>query len=196
MSPIKLRQSVWYNIAIHFVTRGLEFHHQLQMESFNFLTDEDGSEYVALTHETQQKNFQGGLNSKEALFDKRIYATGERNCPVKLLKLFMNRTNKNASSLFNACEKEAISRPDCTEVWYTSKPLSKVSFRNFMADISKYAKCSKRYTAHCLRSTAIQAMNDAGLEARHVMFMSGHRNEASIRPYNRDCSKDQKKINK
>ncbi|KAH3702575.1 hypothetical protein DPMN_077599 [Dreissena polymorpha] len=36
-------------------------------------------------------------------------------------------------------------------------------------------------------------MNDAGYEARHIMFMSGHRNEASIRSYNRGCNITQKK---
>ena len=121
MSPIKFRQSVWYNIAIYFVTRGLEFHHQLQMDSFKFLTDEDGSEYVTLTHETQQKNFQGGLNSKEALSDKRMYSTGERNCPVKLLKLFMNKTAIIQILCSMLVKKEALPRPDSNEVWYGSK---------------------------------------------------------------------------
>ncbi|KAH3727790.1 hypothetical protein DPMN_176772 [Dreissena polymorpha] len=36
-------------------------------------------------------------------------------------------------------------------------------------------------------------MPDAGNEARLVMFMSGHRNEASIRSYNRGCNITQKK---
>ncbi|KAH3720786.1 hypothetical protein DPMN_063690 [Dreissena polymorpha] len=36
-------------------------------------------------------------------------------------------------------------------------------------------------------------MNDAGYEARQIMFMSGHRNEASIRSYNRGCNITQKK---
>lgn len=35
-SPIKLRQCVWYYLAIHFVSRGLEFHHQLKRDSFNY----------------------------------------------------------------------------------------------------------------------------------------------------------------
>lgn len=54
-NPVKLRLGVWYNISIHFVSRGLEFHHQLTRDSFIFLTDEDGKEYACLTHETQQK---------------------------------------------------------------------------------------------------------------------------------------------
>ena len=62
-----------------------------------------------------------------------------------------------------------------------------------MTDLCKQTKCSKIYTAHCLRATAIQTMNDAGHELRHIMFMTGHKNKASIRSYNRHCSVQQKK---
>ena len=44
----------------------------------------------------------------------------------------------------------------------------------FMGDISKNAQCIKTYTADCLRATAIQGMNDAGVEIRHIMYMSGY----------------------
>lgn len=78
-----LRQCVWFNLPVHLVSRGLEFHHQLCKDSFNFLFDEDDKEYVVLRHETQQKNFQGGLSSDEAPSDKRIYAVPEcPTCPV------------------------------------------------------------------------------------------------------------------
>ena len=63
-----------------------------------------------------------------------------------------------------------------------------------MPDISKSAGCSMKYTAHCLRATAIQAMNDAGYESRHIMFMSGHRNEGSLRSYSRRMSTTQKRL--
>lgn len=60
-----------------------------------------------------------------------------------------------------------------------------------MSDISKNAA---NRTAHCLRATAIQGMNDAGFEIRHIMHMPGHRNESSVKSYNRDCSTAQKKM--
>ncbi|XP_052799296.1 uncharacterized protein LOC128230908 [Mya arenaria] len=60
-SPIILRQCVWFQLALHFVSRGLEFHHQLQIDSFEFTEDHDGIEYVTLKHETQQKKSRVGL---------------------------------------------------------------------------------------------------------------------------------------
>ncbi|KAK3083534.1 hypothetical protein FSP39_024893, partial [Pinctada imbricata] len=38
-APIILRQYIWYAISIHFVTRGMEMHHQLRTDSFSFQKD-------------------------------------------------------------------------------------------------------------------------------------------------------------
>ena len=175
---------MWFNLAIHFVTRGLEFHEQLTIQSFEFKIDEtNDKEYVCLTHETKQKNIQGGLESEEAPADKRMYTN---DCPVSSLKLLINKTDPSATALFNHCTKEALSCPDSQVVWFTNKPVKHYQFSRFMADISKNAGCSQIYTAHCLRATAIQALNDAGFELRHIMYMSGHKNESSVRSYNRE----------
>lgn len=191
-NPVNLRLCTWYILSIHFVTRGLEWHHQLTRNAFEFKIDENGHEFVCLTHETRQKNYQGGISSDEYNADKRMYATMTENCPVKILKFFIEKTPEKATNLFNKTYKLAIENPDSCATWYTVSPLGKSSFTNFLPDISKMAGCSKRYTAHCLRATTIQAMSDAGIETRQIMFMSGHRNEASVRSYSRDCSTHQK----
>ncbi|KAH3801442.1 hypothetical protein DPMN_155092 [Dreissena polymorpha] len=90
-------------------------------------------------------------------------------------------------------DNNAILHSESSNKWYTEKPLEKRSFEKFMKNISTSAKLSLRYTGHCLRAKAIQAMNDAGHEARHIMFMSGHRNEATIRSKNRGCNITQNK---
>ncbi|XP_061185494.1 uncharacterized protein LOC133193549 [Saccostrea echinata] len=192
LDPVILRYRVWFNLSLHFVSRGLEFHHQLSPKSFLFLKDDNGMEYVSLSHETKQKNWQGGLDNQEAPQDKRMYATGDLHCPIASLRTLIQHTDPQAQSLFNHCTKEALSSPETTEVWYMAKPCKQYQFSKFMPDISRNAGCSKKYTAHCLRSTAIQALNDEGFEIRHIMYMSGHRNEASVRSYSRDCSTTQK----
>ncbi|XP_062575486.1 uncharacterized protein LOC134237397 [Saccostrea cucullata] len=98
--------------------------------------------------------------------DKRMYATKSRTCPVEMLKFFMSKTDQNATHLFNKCTKEALSSSFNTcNVWYTDQPMKQRSFVNFLPEICKAAGC-KRYTAHCLRATAIQTMNDAGFEKK------------------------------
>jgi hypothetical protein len=68
-NPIALRFRVWYSIAIHFVSRGLEFHQQLNLNSFVFHKDEHDREFVVLSHEIKPKNWQGGLDGGEAASD-------------------------------------------------------------------------------------------------------------------------------
>ena len=170
----------------------MEFHHQLRKDSIEFKTESD-CEFMFLNQETKQKNHQGGASCKNPLSEKRVYVTGGSLCPVKILKLFIAKQNSNATMLFNQIDNNALLHPESTEVWFSEKSLAKRSFEKFMKSISVSAKLSQHYTGHCLRATAIQRMNDAGFEARHKMFMSGHKNEASIRSYNRGCSITQKK---
>ncbi|CAG2253459.1 KCTD1_15 [Mytilus edulis] len=191
---VLLRLKVWYCLAIHFVSRGLEFHHQLNLNSFDFKIDADGDEYVMVNHETTQKNIQGGVSSEEAPSDKFMYSNvaEKRFCPLSALKELIAKTDPNAKSLFNRIVKD-LDVSSGASVWYTTQALAKRTYSGLMSDICKNAKCSKVYTAHCLRATAIQCMNDAGHELRHIMYMTGHRNESSIRSYNRHCSVGQKK---
>jgi hypothetical protein len=52
----KLRFKSFVSIQIgQFVSRGLEFHHQLNLNSFDFHVDAEGDEYATINHETQKK---------------------------------------------------------------------------------------------------------------------------------------------
>ncbi|XP_021359223.1 uncharacterized protein LOC110454170 [Mizuhopecten yessoensis] len=190
-SPVILRQYVWYVLAVHFLSRGMEFHHQLKPDSFVFESDSSG-EYATLSHETQQKNIQGGL-SHSGENGKRMYASGNSKCPVKMLKRLIEKTDPTATSLFNQFDKSAVMKPIESAIWYTNKSLSKRTFAKFMSNICVAAKIDKKYTPHCLRATAIQFLNDQGYEARHIMYMSDHRCESSLRSYNRNVANHQKK---
>lgn len=147
-----LRQCVWFNLSVHLVSRGLEF--------------------------------QGGLSSDEALSDKKIYAVPKcPTCHVTMLRLLLSKTDQHAINLFNDCVNDALIPPSSYHTWYPDKPLQKQPFRGYMWDICKickYAKCQIIYIPHCLRATAISSNNDAGFQARHIMFMSGHRCKASL----------------
>ena len=82
-NPVLLRLRVWFNLAIHFVSRGLEFHHQLNLNSFDFHVDAEGDEYATINYETQQQNIQGRIMCEEAPADK-------------FMKMFISKTDPNA----------------------------------------------------------------------------------------------------
>ena len=53
-----------------------------------------------------------------------------------------------------------------------------------MKELGKAANLSQVYTNHCIRATAITLWSDAGLSNCHIMTLSGHRNENSLKSYN------------
>ncbi|KAH3817871.1 hypothetical protein DPMN_119427 [Dreissena polymorpha] len=67
--------------------------------------------------------------------EKRIYATGECLCPVKILKLFVEKQSPNTTMLFNQFDNKAILHAESSNTWYTEKPLPKQSFENFIKNI-------------------------------------------------------------
>ena len=191
---VALRFRVWYLLAIHFVSRGIEFHHQLSMSSIKFQHDEEGIEFLTINHETHQKNYQGGLeDATEEAQDKRMYATSNSaSCPVQAVKLYLSKCDPESKSLLNQCSRDALhGNPNMYAIWYTTTPVKVKHFSTFMPDICKNAGV-KRYTGHSLRATAITAMSDAGLTDRNIMYMSDHKCEESLKSYCRRPSTGQK----
>ena len=60
-----------------------------------------------------------------------------------------------------------------------------------MPEISIKAKLSQRYANHSVRATSISAMDNAEVEARHIM--SGNRSESSIRSYSKRLSENKQR---
>lgn len=120
----------------------------------------------------------------------RMYATDTELCPVGSFKMYLAKRNLECSALFQT-PRNTFDTED--PVWYEKRPLGKNRLGTMMAEFSRQAKLSKSYTNHCIRATAITALDQAGFEARHIATVSGHRNEASIRSYSRDTSTAQKR---
>ncbi|VDI28096.1 Hypothetical predicted protein [Mytilus galloprovincialis] len=77
--------------------------------------------------------------------------------------------------------------------WFQNKPLGKNTLGDMMTSISKAASLSKVYSNHCIRATCITLLNEAGFEGRHIITISGHRSEESIKSYCRDTTNKQKR---
>ena len=78
-------------------------------------------------------------------------------------------------------------------VWYDNCAVGKNTLNNFMAELSKDAGLSAKYTNHCIRATCITALDQKGVEARHIMSISGHKSENSIRSYSERLSESKKR---
>ena len=75
-------------------------------------------------------------------------------------------------------------------MWYFPSPMGHNCIGELMPEISRRASLSKRYTNHCLRSTAITILDDQNFASRHIMAVSGHRVESSLKTYSRHTSEE------
>ena len=63
-----------------------------------------------------------------------------------------------------------------------------------MKKISKEADLSKIYSNHSIGATAVTILDKSGFETRHIMSVSGHRTESSIRSYSKTDDATKKRI--
>ena len=58
---------------------------------------------------------------------------------------------------------------------------------------SKELKLSQKYTNHCITATAVTLLDECNFEVRHILRVSGHKSESSIRSYSRRLSEVKQK---
>ena len=92
-------------------------------------------------------------------------------CPVKTFEIYISKLNPVLSCLWQ--------RPRATD--------------SFSHSISKELKLSQKYTNHCIRAKAVSLLDECNFEARHIMRVSGHKSESSIRSYSRRLSEVKRK---
>ena len=76
-------------------------------------------------------------------------------------------------------------------VWYENRCIGVNKLGSMMKDLSRSANLSRVYTNHSVRATAITLWSNAGMSNRHIMAISGHRNEQTLQSYNRQPSSRQ-----
>ncbi|XP_062607733.1 uncharacterized protein LOC134269550 [Saccostrea cucullata] len=177
-SPVILLQAVWYLLSLHFVTRNTKLHQHLKINSFEFKTDQNG-EYAIVKSETMKKEH----CSHRALgvhIHKRMYAleTDRGLCPVKLLKLMIKKTDKNATLLFNKYRKRTS--PGARK-WYLASPFRSEILSSTLHNLCKDAGVNTKYSFQCLRETAITYISDQGFDPQHLMNKALLHNKGNVR---------------
>ena len=109
-----------------------------------------------------------------------MYETPGPNCPLVSIELYLSHLNPLNEFLFQRPKRNVSTSED---VWYDNILLGERTLGEKMKNISREAKLSKGYTNHSIRETVVTILDKSGFEARHIMAVSGHKNEASIRSY-------------
>ncbi|VDI10339.1 Hypothetical predicted protein [Mytilus galloprovincialis] len=75
-------------------------------------------------------------------------------------------------------------------VYYDNIPLGHNRLGQFMNEISKMANLSHIYTNHSCRATTVHLLDEADIPSRHIMTVTGHKSETSLKTYSgKTCEK-------
>ncbi|XP_052068537.1 uncharacterized protein LOC127707827 isoform X1 [Mytilus californianus] len=161
-NALSLRQSVWFCITINFLSLTKENQKQLKIDSFDFNTDADGTEYVVINRETINL-----FNCQDLEKERMCASPWKAFCPIAGLRLLIRKTDPKADFLFNCLSREVLTSTieHKVDIWYYAKTVSKRTFNLFMSDICKSAGCRSLYSSGCLRDTALFSNQDPDLRA-------------------------------
>ena len=177
-TPKSLQRKVFFDVMLFLCRRGQENLRNLNKSDFSLKTDGYGKQYVEKFVDEMTKNRREGNDAEKGGI---IYETGSPYCPVASFKLYISHLNPNINTFFQRPKSSVLKFGP----WYDAQVLGVNYLGNLMKNISADAKLSVMYTNHCIRATSVTILDESGVEARHIMSVSGHRTESSIRSYAR-----------
>ena len=190
-TPKGLQQKCMFDIMFHLVRRGRENLREQTKETFAIAVDSQNRRYVYQAVDELDKNHRENDDPHDSTKDGRMYEQAGPLCPVKTFELYLSKLNPELKFLWQR-PKQAI-QATADNCWYCNVPVGKNTLGSFMKDISRAADLSKQYTNHSIRVTAVTVLDHSNFEARHIMRVSGHKSEASIRSYSRRLSENKQR---
>jgi len=93
---------------------------------------------------------------------------------------YKKHRNPQCSAFFQRPKKFV---KDNSGIWYDNMPLGHNMLGTMMSKISEKAGLSRKYTNHSLRATAVNILDKAQFPSRHIMAVTGHKAESSLKTY-------------
>lgn len=185
--PTKLQEFIWFSLCYYFGRRGREGWRGCTTASFICEFDEDGIEYITEGVTMTSKNRQGGSKVDDNDYsDPRLY----NDEVISAFKLFLSKRNKGNTALFQTPMKNRLPED---EVWYKNEPMGPNTVNTIMPRISKNARLSRVYTAHCVRASMITILFRGGVQPKEICGITKHKREASLDSYIKGSSSKQKR---
>jgi hypothetical protein len=175
--PDTLQNKVFFDIMLHFCRRGRQNLRALRKTDFSVKIDASGVKYVEKIKDELTKNRR---ETDEAQETQTMFETRNSVCPVLSFEKYISHLNPQNEYLFQR-PKRAVKESD--NVWYDNMVVGQRTLGDKMKNLSRSAQLSYLYTNHSIRATTISILDECGYEARHIMAVSGHRSENSIRSY-------------
>ena len=172
---------------MYFCRRGQENLHTLKVSDFEIKIGADRYKYVQKITSELDKNHQGNsvISDIEGTGGKMYETPGNAMCPVASFEKYLSKRHSGTDRLFLHPKDSFV---ESESVWYRKEPIGANTMAGFMKRLSRTAELSTEYTNHFIPATTITLLNDSGFESRHIVTVSGHKNQASPTSYCYDTS--------
>lgn len=81
------------------------------------------------------------------------------------------------------CKDNLLFQVQRNDKWYDSIALGHNTLGSMTSNLSEKAGLSRRYTNHSLRATTVTILDAANIPGRHIMSVTGHKSESSLKTY-------------
>ena len=171
-------KTFWFNVILFFCRRGREGEKNLKKTRPKFELDPTRRNYATMGHYEESRNHPGGVGNIPSMENHaRMYETEHTNDCYKAMKLYLTKLNLKCVAFFQyPCKNWSVE----DTVWYEVHPVRVNSVDSMAKNISEAASLMHPYTNHSLRATAITLWSNAGILNRHIMAITGHKNEQSL----------------
>ena len=112
-------------------------------------------------------------------------------CPVITFKLYMSKLDPTSPFLWQKAKQGRLHYTDKT--WFESRRVGKDLLNRYMKFLQKNVTLDGIYTNHSIRATVITRLDNDGFEARHIIQLSSHKNESTIKEYSVKCPENKRK---
>ncbi|XP_034041783.1 uncharacterized protein KIAA1958-like [Thalassophryne amazonica] len=156
-TPMGLQNKVFMDVMIYIANRGRENLRDMKIDDFVMQTSEKNLRYI--THKNTLTKPRG--QDEDEGFSGYMYEIpGSKRCPVSTFLLYKAVLNPALDCLWQRPKPTAPAEGS----WYCSSPLGVNTLGNKMKEIAKAAGCTKKYTNHSLKATAVTVLEPLDLK--------------------------------
>ena len=188
-TPRGLLEKVWLDVMVHFIRRGRENLRDMTIDTFEIGSDAAGKRFVYQKSGEIDKNHSENDQQFDTIGEGRMYETGRPSCPFNSFMIYISHLNPKQPAFWQRPKESGAPGG----IWYDNVPLGAKNLGTMLSNMSVKYQLSQRYTNHSVRVTSLQALEDANVEGRHIIRISGHKSEESIKCYARKLSAARKR---
>ena len=115
--------------------------------------------------------------------------SGTLECPVRSFVKYLKRLNPKCAKLFQKPRKTPKDG-----IYFDNVPLGHNRIGSLMPEISRMADLSQVYTNHSIRATTFHVLDTAQIPSRHIMTVTGHKSESSLKTYSGNTDNSTKRL--